>query len=530
MNQDQIAHDIALLEERLRATADPVARLALHKNLFQLVSFGDAYQRLKVARRYLAEARRERDEVHIAMANVCMALSHMVLRNYTRAMEHLKRAERLYTQLGDEAGVVLVHRKMGTAMLDMMRIAEGIELMKSTVAPHYHEPSASSSSMVHYDIGVGYMRLSDFPNALEHFLIGLDLSRPSGPNSRIARHLLGIGNIYLELEDYQKARLYLEECFELFEEADHWGYCDALNDLGLVYAGLGERARARAFHTMALEIATRYNDPQAVAIAQHWLGELHYQMEEFAPALRYFRQAQESTSVLVRTMALGGLAKVHNGMGEPAEGISYAEAALALAEGTGNQKMASTCHKIIYEAFQQLGNPAEALQHYKRYREIEEAILGNEQQRQLRTIYLRAEVERVERNRQELLDSNTMLRQEIERKEHQLQQAAGGGTIAPPRQGRNGSEAGIPMRSWKDFEGYFQQLYPEFLRNLSRHCTELTPTELKVCAFIRSNLSTKEMADLLCIEPRSVEVYRTRIRRKLALGRPVNLATFLGGI
>ncbi len=526
MNQEQIARDSAILEQQISATADPVARLDLHRQLFQVVSFSDAYQRLSVARRYLAESRRAGDERHTARAHVCMGMAYLVLRDYSTGMYHLKRGERLFTRAGDEAGVILAHRKMGTAMLDMMRIAEGIELLKSTVDPHYHEPSASSASMVHYDIGVGYMRLSDFPNALKHFLAGLDLVRPSGPKSRIARHLLGIGNIYLELEDDERARLYLEECFELFEEADHWGYCDALNDLGLVHARLGDRDRARASHGMALEIATRYNDRQAVAVAQNWLGELHYQMGEFAAALPYFRQAQQSASVMVRTLALAGLARVYNGMGEPAEGMAHAGTALALAEGTGNQKMASTCHKILYEAFQQTGNPAEALEHYKRYREIEEAILGNEQQRQLRTLYLRAEVERVERNRQELVDSNALLRQEIERKEHQLQQANSG--VGAPAGGAG--EPGIPMRSWKEFEGYFQRIYPEFLRNLSRQCTELTPTELKVCAFIRSDIPTKEMADFLCIEPRSVEVYRTRIRRKLALDRSVNLTTFLGGI
>jgi DNA-binding CsgD family transcriptional regulator len=56
---------------------------------------------------------------------------------------------------------------------------------------------------------------------------------------------------------------------------------------------------------------------------------------------------------------------------------------------------------------------------------------------------------------------------------------------------------------------------------------ELTPTELKVCALLKNGLSTKECATVLAIEPRSIEKYRQRIRRKLQLATSVNLTLYL---
>jgi DNA-binding CsgD family transcriptional regulator/F0F1-type ATP synthase membrane subunit b/b' len=82
----------------------------------------------------------------------------------------------------------------------------------------------------------------------------------------------------------------------------------------------------------------------------------------------------------------------------------------------------------------------------------------------------------------------------------------------------------------KLFETYFEDVHNEFFERLREKHSQLTPNDLKLCAYIRMNISTKEMATLLNISYRGVEISRYRLRKKLDLSRDVNLATYLSNI
>lgn len=81
--------------------------------------------------------------------------------------------------------------------------------------------------------------------------------------------------------------------------------------------------------------------------------------------------------------------------------------------------------------------------------------------------------------------------------------------------------------SWRRFEQNFNILYKGFLDKLSETYPGLSPTELKMCAYIKMGLSSKEIAPLTNIEVRSVEMSRHRIRKKMGLSRDENLSDFI---
>ncbi|MDF1572876.1 MAG: triple tyrosine motif-containing protein [Bacteroidales bacterium] len=80
---------------------------------------------------------------------------------------------------------------------------------------------------------------------------------------------------------------------------------------------------------------------------------------------------------------------------------------------------------------------------------------------------------------------------------------------------------------WKVFEYHFDQTHENFFRRLKKQYPELTPGDLKLCAYLRMNLSSKELAPLLNINHKSVEVHRSRLRKKLRLSGEDNLVEFL---
>ena len=80
---------------------------------------------------------------------------------------------------------------------------------------------------------------------------------------------------------------------------------------------------------------------------------------------------------------------------------------------------------------------------------------------------------------------------------------------------------------WSQFEENFDQVHGNFITRLKEAYPKLTPQEIKFSAYLRMNLNSKEMANLLNISVRGVEIGRYRVRKKLELERKDNLSDFL---
>jgi len=82
-------------------------------------------------------------------------------------------------------------------------------------------------------------------------------------------------------------------------------------------------------------------------------------------------------------------------------------------------------------------------------------------------------------------------------------------------------------KSWEVFDRYFDEVHQEFLKRLRELHPGLTPSELRLCAYLRMNISTKEIAPLMNISIRGVEISRYRLRKKLELDRNANLTEYI---
>ena len=80
---------------------------------------------------------------------------------------------------------------------------------------------------------------------------------------------------------------------------------------------------------------------------------------------------------------------------------------------------------------------------------------------------------------------------------------------------------------WKFFEEAFNNADTEFLKKIKSVHKELTKIDLKLCAYLRLNLSSKDIAPLLNISLRSVEIKRYRLRKKMKLTHNEGLTEYI---
>jgi len=80
---------------------------------------------------------------------------------------------------------------------------------------------------------------------------------------------------------------------------------------------------------------------------------------------------------------------------------------------------------------------------------------------------------------------------------------------------------------WDEFEMRFKEVHSAFYDNLNKLYPDLTPNEIKICAFLRLNMSTKEISAITHQSIKSINMARFRLRKKLNIETEENLISYL---
>jgi len=81
-------------------------------------------------------------------------------------------------------------------------------------------------------------------------------------------------------------------------------------------------------------------------------------------------------------------------------------------------------------------------------------------------------------------------------------------------------------KDWDSFKLHFEDVHPGFFKNLLKAFPDLTSDELKMCAYLKINLSSKEIAQILNITAVAINKRRNRLRKKLNLSPETDLVKF----
>jgi len=82
-------------------------------------------------------------------------------------------------------------------------------------------------------------------------------------------------------------------------------------------------------------------------------------------------------------------------------------------------------------------------------------------------------------------------------------------------------------KDWEQFKQTFEQVHQDFFNKLRKICPSITNNEMRLCAYLKINLQTKEIAKILSVTPATVETIRYRFRKKLHLDKGTNLENYI---
>jgi len=89
-------------------------------------------------------------------------------------------------------------------------------------------------------------------------------------------------------------------------------------------------------------------------------------------------------------------------------------------------------------------------------------------------------------------------------------------------------QSNLQPELWQEFDFRFQQVHEQFYKALNEKFPDLSPSDRRLCAFLKLNMTTKEISAITHQNAKSIDVARTRLRKKLNLtGTDHNLVSFL---
>lgn len=449
-----------------------------------------------------------------------------------------------------------VHRKLGDLVKAMESYQKAIEVFRKL----NDEPAISDCLN---NIGNLYLDNGDPFRALEYYRQSLKIAEKISDEYRLIIRYKNLAGAYTELKDYENAGLYLKDALKLAEKSGDKSFLASCNMLfGKLHSVKSDYIVATAFFRKSVnlyaEIGAKHEQSEALVELSTTLLNQNLVNEAIDHAGDALQIAESTGSLKGRLDASLCLAQCYDKAGnsdmafqflksatalkdsiytaEKYRTIEEVEAAFtrselkkeneALIQNSMLQKQALRTRNIIllllvislllgialiwliYKRINDAKREARVImqQSEEKIGQLSEDLICKERELTSKTIFINQKNQILESLIKELdeLKKSEVSAQSIQHLQVQLRRE-----LAP--------------NAWKEFEIQFNEVHPGFQQRLLERYPELTPAERRLCSFIRLDMNTREISSLSGQSIKSIEVARTRIRKKLGVPHDQNL-------
>jgi tetratricopeptide (TPR) repeat protein len=406
-------------------------------------------------------------------------------------------------------------------------------------------------------IGVLYLDQKNYPKALEYLNKSLELTRKQKNNIGISSNLNSIANVYAAQSDYQKALKFYKESLQIaVSMGDVRRQGTNSLSIGTAYLKSRNYPLALEYFHKALQIFHSLNNHLRIARCQIQLGEYYLSISDLKTGIRYadsalsvgqehgFKDVAYNSAELLHRLNLAGkdtLRAYHYAILESQWKDSL----------TNGEKMKTLTKLEVQYQFDKEQHLKEIKQQRRDYVVIiviiillsliiilflvwtRQKVKAKNATLQKQTVEQELEFKKKELvlHVMSLIKKNQILSDFSERLvkiESESSSSDSRDTIKKiARELKKSDEEDV----WKELSLRFKEVHGDFYKKLMDKFPTLTPNELRLCAFLRLNMSSKEIAGLTGQQIASLETARHRLRQKLGISNSeTNLVTFLSQI
>lgn len=420
------------------------------------------------------------------------------------------------------------------------------------------EKNAVNILSIKNNIGGVYFRLNKPESALTYFTEALHKTEElinegdSSQQQNLHAFYNNIGLCYDRLEQPDKAIQYIEQAIALCDTANYEHLGQYYNNIALYYHNKGEKNKALDCIRKSIGYNRKIDNEMGLGKNYLKLAQLFYNDNDTKESRKYTEKAIAIAKEIHSKSLLQHAYQLYINLCEMEhdyqEANVYLKKLFDLKDELFNDTIASkiTALKLQYDFDKrttetQIKNQNKELR-YQLILVIILSLLGgitllyflaNSRNKRIRLEKQSLEKDLEFKNKE--LTSNVMfllrnsdLIYSIINRLHQLKSSLKSQQASEIKNIVNELQSVMKNDLWDEFKVHFNQVYLDFYKKLQEYYPDLSPADLKLCAFLRLNMSSKEIAALCGVTVKSVEVMRSRLRKKLNIANTdVNLNTFL---
>ena len=439
------------------------------------------------------------------------------LGDYEKSSEFYYQSLKISEQNGDKEGTGKALRRIASVYFDQQNYDKALEyyFRALNIAKEINDREAIASGL--NDIAAVYGNKEQYDEVVRYLEEAVAININLGNMRAAGVNYTNLGIINQRMQNYDEALNYFQKALDIFKELNHSlliANCQII--LSAFYLETGQPDLSIEYARQAYNTGMKHGLKKVIYDAAGMLSNAFLQKEDSLNANKYLiRQYQMKDSLEIEKSATQ-LSKLE---------IRYAFEKEKQAQIIEQQRKDFILIIIIITLVLGLGIIILFLARQKikaKNAELEKLNLENELEFKNKELALKV---------MSLLKKNEML-SEISRKLLSVKnEAVKEETKDAITRIHKDLQKSTDDEIWEEFELRFRQVHSEFYNKLMERFPDLTPSEQRLCAFLRLNMSTKEISELTGQSLNALETARYRLRKKLGISNSqINLITFLSQI
>jgi len=436
-------------------------------------------------------------------------------------------------------------------------------------------------------IGLCYFNMEKKENALDYLTKSLELCRTIYAQDKtflFDEHQLilynNIGSVYLTNNDLENAKANYEIVIDINKRVNNERFEGTVyNNLGIIYKTKKDYAKAFEYYNKSLEIRMKLNDTAGIAQVCNNLGDCYSLVKNYPKSIEVLKTALEysrkAANLPSQMKAANFLSLAFEKNGDFKESLKNLRLYQLLYDSINNAGQIELASKLeLQYLFDKQQKENELLQQIELARKQRKTLifmiisgillfsfvvlmlLNRNQKIKIKrnalmqeSLLLESRNLNLEKQNLELEKDN--LKQELDFRNKELathvmyllkknefisaisEKLLNVRTLLNSEDKKWVQDIVREMKSnvdntvWGEFEMRFQQVHDDFYARLNEHYPDLTPNEKKICAFLRLNMTTKDISSITFQSIKSIQVARSRLRKKMGMTRDENLISYL---
>ncbi len=519
----QIPDTAISISEKALLMADSIAyKIGQYRSRRILAQAYSGISRFKKALDYANEAHIFLQEMDDPQENVMIlsvyGLVFSEFGDYEKSGDYYFKALKICEELQDPKCISTAYNNVGHLLFDQENFDKALKYYSKSleIARELNDPVGIARGL--NNLAIVYSNNKDYKNVKKHLFEAIAINQHSGMRLWEGINYLNLGTVFREQAIYDSVFFYYQRASRIFEELHHY----------------------RLMVNIKISISKYF----------HLIGDLN---EAVNYGLEAFKIAEKHELVIVKDQAAKQLYDVYTQMGNQEEAFRYGLVHFHLKDSLELENSATKLAQmeLLYE-FDKLNQQKKIEEERKENNYILALIslffigvlivvlLITRQRLRVKNSLiakkeLEAEIEIKDKeltlNVMSLLKKNEVLANIVDKLMGVHDSAVKEETKSALLQIAKDIQKTSEMEIWEEFEVRFKQAHGDYYERLTRKYPDLTPNELKLCAFLKLNMSTKDIAELTGKSVSSLEIARSRLRKKLGISNTkTNLISFISQI